>query len=599
MNLPGWWREKHREARALWPWLHLRRPPADPPLRISTLGPKDGYYLPVPVESTLLPRVPTDRVSWLLRGRKNGVVRADTVSLLPVPGPSGRSQPLTPGHDDITHDSGTRVNTPGPEHRTENKLPGLAERLRALLALPLEMMLPGPKAVLEWPGALMPFQVEGVKELIAREKLLLADDMGLGKTLQSIAAIRVLMVRRTIDAALVVAPASLLDQWRREISRWAPELRSIIIRGPSKDRAWQWRARVHLALVSYETLLADFTDNPFSPPRRKVWDLVVLDEAQKIKNRNETSNMVKQIQRKRSWALTGTPLENELTDLASILEFVDQGETTSTRRYFPGPELLARHRELQLRRRKSDVLDQLPPKRVTRLAVSLLPRQRRSYDMAEVEGVVHLRGLGNTVRVQHVLELITRLKQICNVDPETGESAKLDDIKERLAILVDEGNRAIIFSQYTDGIFGVDAVADAVKDFQPLKFTGGMSTSERDRAIQAFKSSDRHKALILSLRAGGLGLNLPEASYVFHLDRWWNPAVERQAEDRSHRYGQVVPVNVFKYMCVGTIEERIDAILQRKQRLFDEIIDDVSLDVESHLTAEEIFGLFGLEAPVQ
>ncbi len=475
--------------------------------------------------------------------------------------------------------------------------PTLAERLRAMMSLPFELLLPGPDTILEWPGSLMPFQVEGVQELITRDRMLLADDMGLGKTIQAIAAVRILFLQRAIESALIVVPASLLDQWRRELDKWAPELRAIILRGTPTERAWMWDARVHVTFISYETLRSDFTGNLHSPPRRKIWDLVALDEAQRIKNRNDTSDAVKQLQRKRSWALTGTPLENDVDDLASILEFVDQGELTSTRSYHPGPQLLGRHRELQLRRKKVDVLDQLPPKSVTKIPISLTSKQQASYDRAEREGVVHLRELGRGVRVQHVLELLTRLKQICNADPATGESAKLEDIRERLSILSQGGNRAIIFSQYVDKVFGVGAAAEAIDDFKPLTFTGDMSSQERDRVIQRFKANDTHKALVLSLKAGGTGLNLQEASYVFHLDRWWNPAIERQAEDRSHRYGQVVPVNVFKYTCIGTIEERIDKILEEKQRLFDGLIDDVSFDVGTRLTSEELFGIFGLEAP--
>ncbi|MGH2467678.1 MAG: restriction endonuclease, partial [Candidatus Limnocylindrales bacterium] len=189
---------------------------------------------------------------------------------------------------------------------------------------------------------------------------------------------------------------------------------------------------------------------------------------------------------------------------------------------------------------------------------------------------------------------ILRLKQICNFDPSSGESAKLADVSERLAILSDEGHRALLFSQFTDETFGVAAIARELEAFRPLTFTGDMSGPARDETIRKFKESPQHRALILSLKAGGVGLNLQEASYVFHVDRWWNPAVERQAEDRSHRMGQLVPVTVFKYTCEGTIEERIRTILAGKQQLFDEVIDDVSLDVASRLTSEELFGLFGL-----
>ena len=260
-------------------------------------------------------------------------------------------------------------------------------------------------------------------------------------------------------------------------------------------------------------------------------------------------------------------------------------------------ELLSRQKELQLRRRKSDVLEDLPPKQVIHVPLSLLPEQYETYARAEREGVLELRAKGLELKIQHVLELILRLKQVCNFCPRSGESAKLEELRSRIKILDAEGHRALVFSQFTDDVFGVRALARELAEFNPMVFVGSMSASERDMAIQQFKVRTEHKVLILSLRSGGVGLNLQEASYVFHFDRWWNPAIERQAEDRSHRIGQTVPVTVFKYTLLGTIEERIHEILVLKQHLFDTIIDDVSLDIRTRLTAEEIFGLFGLERP--
>ena len=452
-----------------------------------------------------------------------------------------------------------------------------------------------PPEGLEWHGPLMPFQEDGVQALIASDRLLLADDMGLGKTVQVIAALRILKHRGEVGNALVAAPASLLDQWRGELRKWAPELSAIIIRGSASDRAWQWQAKTDVTLVSYETLRSDSEGNTHAPVRRKTWDVVVADEAQRIKNRNDTSRSLKGLSRVRSWALTGTPIENHEEELASILEFVDHEGPGQAKRYRPGPELLSRHRELQLRRRKGDVLEDLPEKQVTLLPIELHAGQRASYDQAEQEGVVYLRSLGKNVTIQHVLELITRLKQICNADPRNGESSKLDDIRERLELLVGQGHKALVFSQYTSDTAGVAAAAGQLREFNPLVITGDVPLQDRPSVIERFKSEARHQALIISLRAGGLGLNLQEASYVFHLDRWWNPAVERQAEDRTHRMGQTAKVNVFKYSCTDTIEQRIDAILAGKQDLFDRLVDDVSLDLSSRLSREELFGLFGME----
>ena len=322
--------------------------------------------------------------------------------------------------------------------------------------------------------------------------------------------------------------------------------------------------------------------------------MIVADEAQRVKNRNPTSSVLKGLRRVRSWALTGTPIENNEEELASIIEFVDNDGIHPPKRYRPGPELLNRHRELQIRRKKGDVLDDLPPKLVTKIDLELHPKQSASYRKAEEEGIIYLKSLGKEIGIRHVLELITCLKQICNADPRTGESSKMDDIKDRLERLTAQGHKALVFSQYTNDISGVAAIVNHLKEFNPLSLTGDIPQPERPAIINRFKRDDKHKVLALSLRAGGLGLNLQEASYVFHMDRWWNPAVERQAEDRSHRMGQTVKVNVIKYSCVGTIEERIDKILERKQELFDHLVDDVSLDLSARMSREELLGLFGL-----
>ena len=474
---------------------------------------------------------------------------------------------------------------------------GLRDELVACLRRILAPAQPPPSTTaldalpLSWPNELMPFQQDGVRTLLGMDRLLLADDMGLGKTIQAVAALRILKARGMLGRALVIAPTSVLDQWRREIAKWAPELSAIIIRGAAVDRIWQWRAATDVALASYGVLRADAWRAEVSG---RVWDAVIADEAQRIKNRVETSAAVKSLRRCRSWALTGTPIENREEELASIMEFVDHDGSEPLKRYSAGETLLARHRELQLRRRKDDVLDDLPEKLVTKLTIDLHPAQRASYDRAEQDGTVYLKSLGTEVSIVHILELITRLKQICNADPKTGASCKLDDIDERIQVLAARGHKALVFSQYTSKTAGVAAAAQRLSRFQPLVLTGATPIADRPALIKAFRTQEAHSAMIVSLRVGGVGLNLQEASYVFHLDRWWNPAVERQAEDRTHRMGQTVKVHVVKYACRNTIEERIDDILATKQELFDELVDDVSLDLSARLSREDLLGLFGL-----
>jgi SNF2 family DNA or RNA helicase len=463
----------------------------------------------------------------------------------------------------------------------------LLRRLIAALQPPLELLYRS-AGVLQWPMPLLPYQQGGIATLVRSSELLLADDMGLGKTVQAIGALRVLFLRQEIPSALVVCPSSLVRQWAQELRLWAPELNTVAVAGPS-PRPSLWRRDSHVKLVSYETLRSDLRLASQIP-----WGVVVLDEASRIKNRDTSlAHACKKLSSQRRWALTGTPLENRLEDVVSVLEFLGG----KPQRYPSRQQVLERLGEVQLRRRKADVLPQLPARLVREIEVELGPAQRRAYEEAEQDGVVQLRAHGPALRVTHILELITRLKQICNYHPASGESSKLQDIAQRIEVLVAEGHRALVFSQFTDEVFGVGLICRLLQAHRPLAYTGALTCAQRAAVTDRFLGDSSHKLLVLSLRAGGVGLNLQSASYVFHLDRWWNPAIEEQADSRAHRMGQRQSVHAFRYVCLGTIEERIAAILRSKRQLFDEIVDEVSIDLATTLTQAELRGLFGLDSP--
>src|SRR5262249_47474628 len=292
------------------------------------------------------------------------------------------------------------------------------------------------------------------------------------------------------------------------------------------------------------------------------------DEAQRIKNRDcKTAQVVRSLRRERSWALTGTPVENRPEDLVNLFAFVDPDRIppeTPVKR-LPG---LAGDR---IRRRaKADVLSELPPKTVRDAYLELTPAQRAAYELAEKDGVVRLNALGDTITVQHVFELVMRLKQICNFDPLTGQSAKLEQLQADLAEVADSGRKAIVFSQWVEPL---EFLAEALAAFGPLQFHGRVPNRERQAVLDRFKSDPRKHVILMSYGTGSVGLNLQFANYVFLFDRWWNPAVEDQAINRAHRIGQKSPVIVTRFVTTGTIEGRIEEVLERKRQLFNELIE--------------------------
>lgn len=472
----------------------------------------------------------------------------------------------------------------------------LAHRLGLTLQAPPELMLRtnGP---LVWPHVLFPYQQEGVHALLESPHLLLADEMGLGKTIMCIAALRVLLHRREVERNLIVTPAGLQEQWRRELQEWAPELLVMMIGGAAADRHWQWSYRAHVTLVSYEMLRADWNETEnrnLQGPAQVAWSVIVLDEAQRIKNRDTSlARACKKLSRTKSWALTGTPLENCADDVFSILEFVTGSHCATP--ITPNQLLRPALQRYQLRRRKVDVLADLPPKMTSDLVLPLTPPQRHAYDIAEKEGLIELREAGKIreLPIENVLALITRLKQICNFAPN-GASSKMDDLEERIEEITANRQKTLIFTQYISEESGARRIAQRLEKFAPLLYTGEMDARERNRAIDSFNQDEARGTLVLSLRAGGQGLNLQRASYVFHFDRWWNPAALQQAEDRTHRLGQTQPVHVYSYLMQDTIEARIENILRGKTDLFDQLVEGASLETKHLFSRETLFPKAGL-----
>lgn len=461
------------------------------------------------------------------------------------------------------------------------------DRLLYLLQPALEDIFAGRQVQL--PFAPYPYQIKGIAFLMPRHAALLADEMGLGKTAQVLVALRLLFHSGLIRRALVVCPKPLVINWTRELKIWADDVPCEVIGGDTQTRRAQWFAsKCPLKLVNYELLTRDAA---FVNDERIHFDVVVLDEAQRIKNReSKTAQVVRAIPRDRSWAMTGTPIENRVEDLVNIFAFVDPDRVPPDTPPKLLPELT---RASILRRVKEEVATDMPPKVIHDAYLELTPAQRASYVMAEKEGIVHLNEMGDTITVQHVFELVMRLKQICNFDPATGDSAKLEQLVADMAEVADSGRKAIIFSQWVQPL---EKIAAALEPYGPLLYHGHVPHRQRQPILDLFKKDQSKHVLLMSYGTGSVGLNLQFTNYVFLFDRWWNPAIEDQAINRAHRLGQKETVFVTRFVSQGTIEGRIADILEKKRQLFQEMICQNGPPPSLGLSEDDIFGLFDVKA---
>ena len=447
-----------------------------------------------------------------------------------------------------------------------------------------------------------PHQIEGIKFLQARTGALLADDVGLGKTAQAIVAARLLLRTVAVTRILVVAPKSLLTNWRTEWELWAQrEVRVQVVDGTKEQRAQKWKVPAHVWIVSYETLREDL---PTTQCLQK-FDLVILDEAAKVKNPNaKITRAVRDLPRARCWALTATPLEGKIEDLESILRLIDVDDQVSEYVgdiiaafprwwWLPNLEKEKLMQPVMLRRRQKDVLRDLKVVGAE-LWLELTSEQRTAYDAAyratrsEVKGMLSELD-ENRVR-GHIFTRIQKLKELCNFDPDTGRSAKADFLVEYLREKVPDGDKVLVFSQYPklslphlnkELIHNHFQMPDHV-------FEGKLTIPQRERLLGKFRDDPGYRVLLMSLRAGGMGLNLQEANHVVLFDHWWNPAVHEQAVGRAARKGQEKTVFVRSLFTVDTIEARIHDKLREKQKLFEIFVDDFSDAKFRERTDEEI-----------
>ncbi len=457
-------------------------------------------------------------------------------------------------------------------------------------------------------GSLRPYQRRGVGWLNYLRQLgigaCLADDMGLGKTIQALALLLYVRERHAaknsgngtrVAPTLLICPTSVVANWKHEIDRFAPSLRALIHHGIDRLGGQEFLSAmaVHdLAITSFGTARRDI-----DLLEQVEWGDLILDEAQNIKNpRAKQTQAVRRIRAHNRIALTGTPVENQLAELWSIMEFLNPGYLGGFERFrkqfivpierYNDEERASKLRHLVqpflLRRLKSDptIIPDLPEKNEMVVYCSMTTEQAALYEQTVQQALDKLDRSSGIQRRGLVLGLLTKLKQICNhpahflreSEPLTGRSGKLDRLRAMLDEALSVGDRALIFTQFVEMGHLLKEHLQNTLGTEVLFLHGGTTAKQRDEMVQFFQTEDGPAVFVLSLRAGGSGLNLTSANHVFHYDRWWNPAVEDQATDRAFRIGQTRNVQVHKFVVSGTLEERINEMIESKQALAQSIV---------------------------
>ncbi|MGI5416274.1 DEAD/DEAH box helicase [Actinomadura luteofluorescens] len=447
---------------------------------------------------------------------------------------------------------------------------------------------------------LRPYQERGLAWLTFMNDLglgaLLADDMGLGKTISVLS----LLVHERKDGAttpptLAILPMSLVGNWQREAARFTPKLRVYVHHGTGRHRGEDLAAAVasaDLVLTTYGTAARDAEMlAPFE------WERVICDEAQALKNSGtRQARAVRSIPARSRIALTGTPVENHLTELWSIMEFANPGllgPRSAFRQRFAIPieregdeqAALALRRATQpfvLRRLKTDksIISDLPEKQEIKVYCNLTAEQASLYRATVDDMLQQIAEAEEAKRRGLVLATMAKLKQVCNHPAQLlkdgsrlpGRSGKLERLEEICAEVLDQGEKALVFTQYAEFGSMLQPYLAARLERPVLWLHGGTSKQGRDDLVQRFQRDAEPSIFLLSLKAAGTGLTLTAANHVVHVDRWWNPAVEDQATDRAFRIGQTRDVQVRKFICVGTMEERVDEMIERKKALADSIV---------------------------
>ncbi|MGK7900607.1 MAG: DEAD/DEAH box helicase [Hormoscilla sp.] len=451
-------------------------------------------------------------------------------------------------------------------------------------------------------GELRPYQARGAGWLAFLQRwglgACLADDMGLGKTIELIAFLLHLQGQDALIApTLLVCPTSVLGNWEREVKRFGPSLKTLVHHGDKRAKGKAFARTIkerNLILTSYSLAFRD--EKELSSVE---WQAVVLDEAQNIKNPgSKQSQAVRQLQTEWRIALTGTPVENKLQELWSIMDFLNPGYL-GTRQFFQrrfampiekygDPNSLQTLRSLVgpfiLRRLKTDrdIIQDLPEKQEMTVFCGLSSAQAELYQEVVDKSLSKIDSSDGIMRHGLILALLTKLKQICNHPAQfrkqktltnPTESSKLMRLESMLSEAMSEGDRALIFTQFAEWGKLLKPYLELQLGSEVLLLYGNTRRSDREKMVDRFQQDPQGpKIMIMTLKAGGVGLNLTRANHVFHFDRWWNPAVENQATDRAFRIGQTRNVQVHKFVCSGTLEDKIHEMIESKKLLAEQVV---------------------------